>query len=330
MAGKSSPFATGKDDDAATAREVDKLKQTARQEQEREEQENESEEDEFEVGGDDRRDEDDDDDEIEPEERPSRRERRAERGRSLVAAERERAERAEREAAEHRRLLHEALNRMPQQQQQPRPDPEKERLENEAESLRQQQEGLTARYAQLQRDKQLTPELDEKMRREAWALRDKIAANDIARFAPRQQQPQQQMTEQQVIAAANRARLMQEHADVVGNPRAAAAFRAEWTKLLHVRNEPDTWATLEKAMDLARREVGLPPKGGRPAPTSGAKRKYSGVSRGGGGGAEGRTTVTMTKELKEMADAAYPHIKDAKKRYQHFVNRNGEKFAKRA
>lgn len=332
---KTNPFATGKDDDEATDREVEKLKKTAREEpEERDDDEDDS--DEFEVGG--GKDDDDGDDDDEPS-RPSRRERRRERGDNLLRVERDRAERAERDAAETRRMLHETINRaLPQRSQEPPKDQVAEQLEQEAKDLQKQQLGLTQRYAALTSSGKATQAEIDAMQAEGFALKDRMDANAFKRhsrqFGPRQQPG---MTEAQVVAAANKARLQTEHADVMNHQVAGMYFRAEWMKLLDPRGDgsraggaPDDWDTLNSAMDKARRLAGLPPKGGRPAPTRGQQRKYSGVARGAGGGGDGPTTVKMTSEMKEMADAAYSHIKDPKKRYQHYVNRNAGKFAKGA
>lgn len=333
---KTNPFAAGGGDDHDTEERVKKMKRAAEEADERDESEEEESEpdseseDEFEVGkkpG--KRAEAGDDEDEEEDGRPSRSERRRQRGEDLVRAERERREAAEQRAEQTQRLLAEALNRALPQQQQQRVDPERARLEQEAKDLRQAQQGLIERHRQLQLEKKLTPDVDAQLQEEAWKLRDRIAQNDILRFAPRQQGPQ--MSEQQIAAATFRARVMSEHSDVVGNPRAAAAFRAKYIELIQVRGQPDNWQTLETAMDEARRLVGMPPRGGRPAPSAGQKRKYSGVSRGGsGGGGESRQTITMTKAQKAMADAQYGHIKDEKKRYQMWVNRAGARAANRA
>lgn len=333
---KTNPFSGAAGSDADTEERVRKMKREAEEVDERvdETEEQEEDSDDFEVGRKpgERAEADDDEEE---DERPSRRDRRRQRGEDLVRAERERREAAEARAEQTQRLLAEALNRALPQQQQQRVDPERARLDQEARDLRQAQQALVERHRQAQLEahkagRPLDPTFDAQLQEEAWKLRDRIAENDIRRFAPRPSGPP--VTEQQIAAATFRARVMSEHADVVGDQQAQQLFRANWMRRL-ARREPDDWGTLEKAMDDTRRELGWSPRGGRPAPSAGMKRKYSGVSRGGSGGGDGgggRQTITMTREAKAMADAAYSHIKDPKKRYQMWVNRAGARAANRA
>jgi hypothetical protein len=325
---KTNPFASGKDDDSDTDKRVKDMQRTAKEADERdgpdEGEEEDTEADKFEVGGGRDDDADDGDDDSG---RPSRKDRRRQRGDDMVRAANERAEKAERDAQEHRRLMAEAFARIPTAPQQPRVDPVRQRLDQEAEALQDQQQTMVDRYqaaqeAAFKAKTQLSPEVHAKFQADARKLRDRIAENDHHRFAPRQQGG---VNEQQIAAVSARARAMQDHGDVFGNQRAAAAFQAEYIRLIKVRGEPDNWTTFEKAADAARREVGLAPRGGRPAPSRGAKSKYTGVSRGGSGGDDGRVTVTMDKDMKAMADTMYSHIKDPKKRYQRYADRVGSK-----
>ena len=321
-------------DDAASAadeREIEKLEKLERGEKPRvrvAESDSDPDDEELEVGAD-----DDDEDEPETPERPNRQERRRQRGRDREAENNrqweERLRAQENAAAEQRAmftgLIERAFQQRPRQEQ---VDPETQQLDDKIKGLHKQRRALIERHAQLSRDGKLDQATHDRMQDEDFELQEKIAEARHQRYAPRQQQG---MTPQQVQQISNQQRLRQDHGDVVSNPAAFAYFQGAYNELRGPKyRQPESWETIDKAMAKARQLAGLPPKGGRPAPTRGERSKFTGSSaRGGGGGGQGRTTLVMTKELRELADAAYPHIPE-KKRYQHYANVHGEKLAKRA
>ncbi len=279
--------------------------------------------DEFEVGA-----EDDDDDDVAPAQRPSRQQRRQERGNNREQQWQEQLAEARKDAAEQRALFAALINGQQQQRQAPatpQVDPEEAKLNDEIKGLEKQRRALIDRHQTLQANKQLTQEQHDRMQDEDFELRQSIAKAQHKLFAPRQQQG---MSPQQIQAMGIQQRMQMDHGDVVGRPTAFAFYQATYREARE-KGAPESWETVEKAMAKARQLAGLPPKGGRPAPSAGTRAKFEGAPRGGGAGGAGggRAVVKMTAQVKELADAAYPHIKDEKKRYQHYANVHGKSKA---
>ena len=132
---------------------------------------------------------------------------------------------------------------------------------------------------------------------------------------------------QEVADQVRRQQIAEEHNDVIGNQQYFRWAQGRMQQEL-AEGKPDTKSTIDSVMDMARRKFGLTPKGGRPAPTAADRRRMSGVSRGGGGSmAEGASNlVPMTKAQREMADAAYSHIKDEKTRHKMWASKAGKRL----
>lgn len=83
----------------------------------------------------------------------------------------------------------------------------------------------------------------------------------------------------------------------------------------------------DEAMDAARAKFGLAPKYGRtaPPPSREAKARMGGTSSSGNGSGSGRKQVVVTKAMRDMAAVAFPHIKDERKRIEHYVSLNKSK-----
>ena len=277
---------------------------------------------EFEVSADD----DDDDDEPTPE-RPTRKDKRKQRGDNLVREANERAQRAEEAAAEQRALYAALINQNRQTIERlapppvERPDPERQRLESDYNTTYEQRQALVNEHARLTAANQMTPQLHQEM-----SVKDRDFNRKLTGLAVRLEAPPQQrgMSQQDLQAAVAVQRLNSEHADVMGNPHAAHYFRGAYMQL-RAMGKPDEWETINLAAAKARELAGMQPKGGRPAPSRGTRAKFEGAPRSGGHGAGGgRATGRMTAELKKMAHALYgdPN-KDENKRDQKFANEFG-------
>jgi hypothetical protein len=92
---------------------------------------------------------------------------------------------------------------------------------------------------------------------------------------------------------------------------------------------PYDMSVVQKAMAAAERQFGLGRyrQGAAREPDPNLRERYTGAPRGASGGApkKGERQVVMTKDYQRMADAAYPHIKDQKKRWAHWAKEvNGD------
>ena len=333
MAPKKDPFAGDDNEDAANRRAAEKVRQarTDDLEERKPPRAEDDDEEEIEIGAE--PDDDDDDDGGEPREpngRPSRSERRRQRGDDLLRAERERADRLEKLIADQTQVLGRfAQQPSPQQRQEPPPGPDP--LDQEAETLQATQEGLQARFVQAQqmKDDAARAVQIKALQKEAWELKDKIDDNAYRRLQKRHgpKEPQGAMTPQQVRDTMIQEEARQRFGDFLGNAQAAQYFQGEYMRRRGL-GEPDSWDTMEAAAAETRRAFRMRPKG-TPPPTAGEKRRFSGQSRGAAGAREdsgGSKLITPTKEMKRMAAAAYPHIKDPKKRIQKWVNGPGAKL----
>lgn len=111
------------------------------------------------------------------------------------------------------------------------------------------------------------------------------------------------------------------HGDLLDDEQARAVYFGNYSRWRGMNpTAKETPAIFDKLADETRRDLGWE----RSEPTAGDRARRSASSRagaggGGGGGGKGRGIV-MDATRKAMADAAYPHIKDPMKRYQHYVN----------
>lgn len=208
------------------------------------------------------------------------------------------------------------------------PDPTDDEDDGEAEldsALAEVQRKHTAAYNALRsKGAQATQADKDEYERQVRACereRIKLGASYSAKMA----QAQAGVTvRQQVIQE----QLHREHGDVyAAGPRAVQFSRGEFQKLLAM-GEPDSAATVKKAMDATRVAFNI---GRSTAPTESQRARFVAPPRGGnggGGGSEGPTSIKMTKEFRGMADAAYPEIKDDKERYRKWANGPGREFLK--
>ena len=139
--------------------------------------------------------------------------------------------------------------------------------------------------------------------------------------------------QQEAIRAQSQAR----HADIFAhkNKQALVMYAQGYYAQQQALGKADSQDLQDEAMDAAREKFGLQPKfrssSDRPAPTRHQRSQLSGASSGGGGrGGDNseRTTVKVTRELRAMADAAFPHIKDPTERIKHYARLNKAKGTK--
>lgn len=328
MPPKKDPFAGDDNEDAANRRAAARVREAQRSddfEQRIPPRADDDDEEEIEIGAPADDDKPDDDEDREPSGRPSRSERRRQRGDDLLRVERERADRLEKLIADQTA----AFSRLSQPQQPVRQEPAgPDPLDAEAETLRAAQEGLQARFVQAQQNK-AGPEAIKALQAEAWSLKDKIDSNSFRRMqkAHGPKQSEAPMSAQQVRDTMIQEEAKQRFGDVLAQQQHAQLFQAKYLER-RALGEPDGWATMESAATDVRRHFRLRPPGGT-APTEGEKRRLSGQSRGAGsarGDSGGSKLITPTKEMRRMAAAAYPHIKDPKKQLQQWVNGPGARL----
>lgn len=265
--------------------------------------------------------EDDEEQEREPqEERASRKDRRRERKSQFEAAQRERDE-YRRQLEEIRRANDEMRGQLQVLSTQQRPPQEQSQKSMEELALEQAERAIYDIHSEFERlpPQEREARLEEYRQKHIQAERKK----DEARFAlwqakqPRQQAPnplEMYLNAQapDVVAAGGRGR---------------ASLQSHYIRLVQVRGEPDNYATLAKAIDLAREDLGLR----RNAPDinkrePGLRQKLaapSGPQGGSGGDERGRRVVRMggggeeEKARRKMAQAMYPKMKpeEAMKRF---------------
>jgi len=114
------------------------------------------------------------------------------------------------------------------------------------------------------------------------------------------------------------------HADVATNTLAWNEANAAYQRAIGPRHEggqgkPDNLETLDVVMDDIREryQMGEHRHGGR-NPTDRDRQRTTGVPRGGGKRPDKRKGFKMTALDREMADEAFGHIEDEKKRYSHY------------
>ena len=256
----------------------------------------------------------DDSDEADEEPEPTRREKRANRVREFQER-MERAERAAQAAMESQQQLMQQLIAM-QQPREPQVDPRESfnKTYNQTEYELIELRGLYSQRAQeyaaaghrmpreevdsfIEKQREL-----ELKKQQAWS--DLYVQQNNFRQDPRAQQVQ---TELAVLKA--------QHADVFANKAASLHVNYAYQRMIHAEGKPDSITTAQAAIEEARKVVLK--QGTTPKPSAGAKAKYTSQGTGAGGSArDGTPVIKIGKEGERMADAALPHIKDDKKRYE--------------
>lgn len=241
-------------------------------------------------------------------ERPSRRERRSARGQDFVREAKESAEAARREAQELRERLARMEGQMSAQPKTPAADPHAD----EEKSLDAQQKGIYARYEAAKANKTLTQEMIDGLEGELKQVHRKSLQLEIKRMNP--QQPAASVDE--VAQKVRQQGYIQRHGDVIGNQRALGWAQGRMQQLVIGEGRPDNDDLVDEVMAEARQKFGMTPRHA-PAPSQAQRSRLGGVSRGASAMRDdGPRTVRMDKSMQKMANAAFSHIKDPKKRLE--------------
>lgn len=265
-------------------------------------------------------DSDDDDDADEPadetEGEPTRREKRANRYREMQERLEQSERRAEAAAAAQQQLMQQII--ASQQPREPQVDPRQnfetayEQTELELIDLRRTYSMRENQYAQAGQAMPQDELLGFVRKQRALEERKQGAWSDLyvqQRGYNQDPRAQQVQTELAVLRA--------QHSDVFANRAAALHVDYAYRRMTQAEGKPDTIATAHEAVAEARRMVLK--QGGAPKPTTASRSKYTGGSSGGGGAAvrdSGTPVLKIGESGKRMADMAYPHITDDKKRYE--------------
>lgn len=296
--------------DSATERDIEKVKKAVREAEEPKPRREEAPDDDDDV---------EIDDETEDDEggEPTRREKRQNRFREAQ----ERAERAER-AAEQLTAQQNQLMQQLIQMQQPRQaeapvksfDDSYEEAEMGLISLRQeyaQRQHYYAQAGQPMPDAELKSYIarnrDLEVRKQSVLSDEYVRRNNYQQPDPGRQQ-----------AAMELAVVRAQYADVCQSRVAGLHVDYAYKRML-TEGRPDSIHTVQAAFEEARRVVLK--RENSTKPTKNQQAKYTGQSTGAGGparaeGSTGPQRIVMTKDMRKMADQAFPHIQDDKKRWK--------------
>jgi hypothetical protein len=201
-----------------------------------------------------------------------------------------------------------ALERQQRQGQQQRREEGPDEFEQPIADIYAQQE-ILAREIQAKADKISEQEL------EGYRHRGReLDARKQSLFAERVMRKQLGRVQRQTAEAAQQAILTSKYKDVYGNDTAlryahGIALQKQATNTRGLTEEE----IIDEAMNEARRVV-LKRTGTRPPPTETERRRYDGGPRSRGadtGNTEAAVTeITMSKPLRKMATAAFPHLKE--------------------
>lgn len=246
---------------------------------------------------------DDDDgivvDEEEPA-KPSRAERRQERGRDFVREAQDRADAAERRAQAAEQRAQEAYARaipaVPEKPSDAQAEVDKAYADQQSlyghyNAARQKQGGITAEeHAEF-----------EKRGRE-------VELRKVRAIARLEGGGQRGPSVEDVVRQIRQQEIVEAHNDVITNP---AAYR--WAHaamgMAVAEGKPDNARTLEDVMEHARTKFGMASRRATPAASDAMKRKMGGISRGGGSGrSESVRTIVPTEAEKRMANEMYSHL----------------------
>lgn len=113
----------------------------------------------------------------------------------------------------------------------------------------------------------------------------------------------------------------QKYPEVYQSPKAYQYAKATWERRQAIGEQP-TNAMLDEVMNETMTTFKL---GARPAPSASDKARMSGIPSAGSSGGQRSTGVTMTPELKRMAEAAHPGLSQADA-WKKWVNTTGKRL----
>lgn len=250
----------------------------------------------------------------EPQDREGKKRNRYREAKEEAEAEREKRLKAEAENA--------ALRAIQSQSAGVTPVPSSDPLQEEIDKTWQERIRLAEQYNQRTQAGQLSDDDDKRMRSEARKLEEKsqqlqyrkLQRDDAMNVDPRQE---------------NITMVKMRHPDVAENGQALNWADGEARKRI-AKGEQYSMSLVDEIMEEARREFRLGKyRHGVPSDRK-TQARYHGAPRGGGSPPSPSdripNKVKMTPAMRRMADAAFPGIKDPKKRYQHWAKTAGRSF----
>lgn len=236
-----------------------------------------------------------------PEERQTRKERRQARLQGLIQQGKKNAEELEAEkktSAELRERLARLEGVVIASQSRPAPPPAdgKDEFERELDDIyKQQSDAYTAAQAEVK-----AGTFNEARQRHYEGVARDIEtrkANVHLRRMMAQTEPARQQNQAQQV-------WVQKYPEVYQNPRAFQYAQAKAQQRMAI-GENITADVVDEIMNETRTTFKL---GGKPPPTQSERAKFSGTPASGSGGGRGEGGLTLTKELRQMAIAAYDHL----------------------
>jgi hypothetical protein len=136
-----------------------------------------------------------------------------------------------------------------------------------------------------------------------------ISVNKQLYYRDQQQRQYAPNHQAQAQEAAVGAQIQTRYPDVVANPQAARFMEMTFLRAVQAEGRPNNWETADAAAAEARRAFKL----GRPPPADAAtKARYSGISAGSNGSANGASNgkIGMTSKYKAMAHTRFPDLSE--------------------
>lgn len=235
---------------------------------------------------------------VEPEEKPTRKERRGGRQADEVARWRQKSEDLERQLSETRQQTAAEFQRIHQRIQQHGQggDPIKSQLAN----IRAEQESIQGQF----RAGNIDTATAERLRARFYELDEQAAETREQRILQRVDQRVQQAS-QQTAGQGEEAIIRAEFPEVIGNQAALRFAMGEYYKLTG-KGEPGTLATTRKAMNEALKEFGLRPQA-MPAVSQAQQQRFGAIPAQAGYNTSGGE-IRLEGSQRKMAEARWPDV----------------------
>ena len=251
-----------------------------------------------------------------PEENLSRAEKKRQRGERLRderLAREQRWDQERREAEQRQALLEQRIQMLEQERRSASRAAEPDELD----SIYEEQGRLYDAYNAKVAANALTPEEAATYKKDARALQTKAIKAAVQKEL--QSRPQPNVGEQ-----ATRAQLQMQYPEILGNTRASAYAQGLFLQKVAM-GKSNSLETVHEVMQETRKQLRL--GGGHESEDSSLKRKLEGVSRG---GVSQNTTknnrIVITKEIKTMANRAFPDLPTEKDRLDHWIKTVGKDY----
>lgn len=198
------------------------------------------------------------------------------------------------------------------------PVEQRDPVDDEIQTLTQRGKLIRDQHDLKRRSGQLTLEehrqLEEELNKVELSIVEKVTEKKLRQHMPQQGNPQQ---------AALKTHIDMTYPDVVANPSAIRWAAGYETQQLAMGRQPP----LEEIMESTRKQfrMGRYNQTAPRVPPAYMRDRLSGAPRGGSAGTgEAPRQFVMTKDMKKMANAAFPNIKDENKRYAAFAKMQQE------